>query len=257
MDAHQDRREFKFLLPREKFEVVRAEVAEFLSVDRGARDGYRILSEYFDSDDRDSYWEKVFGLPNRRRIRTRVYGTPGSGRALTRFIEIKHKQDGLTVKRRLPACDEELEAFVKGELPEQAEEEDLRVHAELAELLQRPPKSPVVRIQYHRFAYDSGVDGTIRITFDTDVRCGFAHVRLCEDAPEPELPLLDEGWAIMEVKTIGPVPYWFRSLIGKHSISPQGFSKYAVALERYELGKNPPLPLHDPEQPVRRHCSIQ
>ena len=235
MDAHQDRREFKFLLPVGTLEVIRRAVEQHLEHDRGTEDGYRILSEYFDSSDRDSYWQKIFGLPNRRRIRTRVYGTPGSGRELTRFIEIKHKADGLTVKRRLPAGDEELDAFVRGELPELNPEESARVHAELDELLNSPPKSPVVRIQYHRFAYDSGPDGTIRITFDTDVRCGFSKVPLSQNPPEPDLPLIEPGEAIMEVKTIGPVPYWFRSLLGEHSLTPRGFSKYTAALERYEF----------------------
>ncbi len=252
MDAHQDRREFKFLLPAENVAAVRAAVGEHLEADRGTTDGYRILSEYFDSEARDSYWEKIFGLPNRRRIRTRVYGTPGSGRELTRFIEIKHKQDGLTVKRRLPACDEELEAFIRGELPTEVSEDEMRVRTELEELLSSPPKGPVVRIQYHRYAYDSGADGTIRVTFDTDVRCGFSTQPLDTAAPEPDLPLLEKGCAIMEVKTIGPVPYWFRSLLGRFSLSPRGFSKYAIALERYEFQRTAKTPPHEPRQPVHR-----
>ncbi|MBB5353038.1 hypothetical protein HNR46_003291 [Haloferula luteola] len=250
MDAHQDRREFKFLLPREKFSAVRAAVEEHLEHDRGNADGYRILSEYFDSDGRDSYWEKIFGLPNRRRIRTRVYGTPGSGRDLTRFIEIKHKLDGLTVKRRVPAEGEELDAFLRGEFPALSDDEGDRVRAELRDLLNQPPKSPVVRIQYHRFAYDSGVDGTLRVTFDTEVRCAFSYEPLLSDDAEPHLPLLEPGWAIMEVKTIGPVPYWFRSLLGRYGIAPRGFSKYAVALERYEFPSSEKPKPHESGEPV-------
>ncbi|MCU0797900.1 MAG: polyphosphate polymerase domain-containing protein [Akkermansiaceae bacterium] len=235
MDAHQDRREFKFVLPPGQLAAVRTAVEEHLVPDRGAEEGYRILSEYFDSDARDSYWEKVFGTANRRRIRTRVYGTPGSGRALTRFIEIKHKLDGLTVKRRLPTCDEEFEAFLGGQLPDDIEDKDARVLAELRELLVSPPKSPVVRIQYHRYAYDSGPEGTIRITFDTDVRCAFSGKPEMDAGDEPHLPLLGRDEAIMEVKTIGPVPYWFRGLLGTFHLNPRGFSKYATALQMYEF----------------------
>jgi hypothetical protein len=39
----------------------------------------------------------------------------------------------------------------------------------------------------------------------------------------------------MEVKTIGPVPYWFRKVIGEFNLVPRGFSKYAAALEKYEF----------------------
>src|SRR5947207_2252 len=74
MNASQNRREFKFVLPAHLGEVIRQRVGEVLEADRGAEDGYPILSEYYDTSERTSYWQKQFGFANRRRVRTRVYG---------------------------------------------------------------------------------------------------------------------------------------------------------------------------------------
>ena len=234
MDASQDRREFKFLLSGEVLNAIRHDVAEQLDVDANAVDGYRIRSDYFDSQDRMSYWQKIFGQQNRRRVRTRTYGETNQERPPTRFIEIKHKQDGLTVKRRLEAEAADLDRIVRGEVPQFEDDQGKRFHSELCSLIKKPRWNPVVRIQYHRWAYDSGVDGTIRITFDTDICCCFPDYESGDD-PDPDLDLLPDGGAIMEVKTIGAVPYWFRCLLGKYSLVPRGFSKYTVALERYEF----------------------
>lgn len=235
MEANQNRREFKFVLPPGLAETMRGRVAEYLEPDRGAENGYPILSEYFDCEDRMSYWQKQFGSPNRRRVRSRVYGQLDGEIPPSSFIEVKHKLDGVTVKRRVAVGLEEVMSLSDGCVPEGARSGDARVVSEIDGLMADPPKQPVVQIRYHRYAFDSGPSGTIRITFDVGLKCRFRRVAMVPDDRDFELPLTEPGAAIMEVKTIGPVPYWFRQLIGEYSLVPQGFSKYAVALEKYEF----------------------
>jgi hypothetical protein len=241
MDASQNRREFKFLLKPGVEEEVRAAVAEQLDVDPNANDGYPVISEYFDSVERTSYWQKQFGVPNRRRVRGRVYGRQDGSIPPSAFIEVKHKLDGTTVKRRVPVNLGELARFSAGALPTElalGDSVDERVLTEIHDLVVNRHTQPVVQIRYQRYAYDSGRDGTIRITFDTELYCRFRLLPLLPNDMDFELPLLEPGSAIMEVKTIGPVPYWFRKLIGQYRLVPQGFSKYAVALEKYEFTKS-------------------
>ena len=256
MDANQNRREFKFVLPPHLGEVIRRRVGEVMAADRGAEDGYPVLSEYFDTTERTSYWQKQFGVPNRRRVRSRVYGRRDGAIPASAFIEVKHKLDGVTVKRRVPVELEELEQLSDGVIPvrhEFANPADERVLAEINDLVQEQGSRPVVQIRYHRFAYDSGPEGTIRITFDSDPRCRFRRVPLTPDDPDFELPLLEPGSSIMEVKTIGPVPYWFRNLIGEFNLVPRGFSKYTAALELYEFKSRPPIsPSPPPPPPTRK-----
>lgn len=253
MDASQNRREFKFILPPGMGEIVRARVAETMVPDRGAEDGYPVLSEYFDTDERASYWQKQFGVPNRRRVRSRVYGRRDGLIPASAFIEVKHKLDGVTVKRRIPAELSELEQLSSGTIPVRENPEtraDERILAEIEDLVNQRGSKPVVQIRYHRYAYDSGPEGTIRITFDVEPSCRFRLIPLTPDDPDFELPLLEPGSSIMEVKTIGPVPFWFRNVIGEFGLVPRGFSKYAAALELYEFKNReliPPKP--EPKTP--------
>lgn len=237
MDANQNRREFKFVLKPGLLDDVRAAVGGHLVADRGATDGYPVISEYFDSSTRNSYWQKQFGVPNRRRVRGRVYGRADGSIPPSAFIEVKHKLDGTTVKRRVGVDLHALARFSSGELPSSRKPSDARVLSEVGDLITSDSTSPVVQIRYLRYAYDSGPTGKIRITFDTGLCCRFRLLPLQPDDPDFELPLLEPGASIMEVKTIGSVPSWFRSIIGRFQLVPRGFSKYAAAIEKYELTK--------------------
>lgn len=240
MDANQNRREFKFVLPPHLGQIIRDRVAEVMQADRGAEDGYPVLSEYFDTDERTSYWQKQLGVPNRRRVRTRVYGRSDGTIPPSAFIEVKHKLDGMTVKRRVPVELDELKLLSKGELPALETStcpNEQRVLAEINDLVNNRESRPVVQIRYHRYAFDSGPEGNIRITFDIEPSCRFRLLPLKPDDRDFEHPLVEPGESLMEVKTIGPVPYWFRNLIGEFNLVPRGFSKYAAALELYEFTK--------------------
>lgn len=239
MNANQNRREFKFVLRPGLGESIRQRVAGVMKPDRDAADGYTVLSEYFDTRERTAYWQKQFGALNRRRMRTRVYGRSDGTIPASAFIEVKHKLDGVTVKRRIPAALSELGRLSQGVVSpgeNPLHPEDEKVRHEITDLLVNGGNRPVVQIRYHRHAYDSGPEGTLRITFDLDPRCRFDLRPLAPDDTDFALPLLEPGGSIMEVKTIGNVPYWFRGLIGEFELVPRGFSKYATSLELYELG---------------------
>jgi hypothetical protein len=83
-------------------------------------------------------------------------------------------------------------------------------------------------------AYDSGAEGRIRITFDTGLCCRFDLKLLIPDDRDFPLPVLDREMAVVEVKTIGPVPLWLREATGKFQLQAQSMSKYCLALERYD-----------------------
>ncbi len=118
MDATQDRREFKFLLSAAEGERFRDHVSGRIPADRGAEDGYPVISEYYDTGDRHSYWQKVWGAGNRRRVRARVYGRPSGLIPPAAFIEIKHKLDDDGVKRRASLPINSLQELSAGRIPE-------------------------------------------------------------------------------------------------------------------------------------------
>ena len=239
MDATQDRREFKFLLPAEEGECFRAFIATQIPVDRGAEGGYPVISEYFDTGDRHSYWQKIWGSKNRRRVRTRVYGRPDGLIPPAAFIEIKHKSYDVGVKRRAAVPLDELPELSAGRIPPSLldpsrSRADQRVVAELEDLVVREGARPVVQVRYDRMAYDSGKDGTIRVTFDTGLRCRFDLKPLKPDDPDFPLPVVDREIAVVEIKTIGPVPVWLRDATGRFHLHARSMSKYCNSLERFD-----------------------
>lgn len=237
MDANRQREEFKFVLLPGIGKKIRNEVSQHLVADRGFTEGYPVLSEYFDSDERLNYWQKKLGVKNRRKIRTRVYGDRAGTIPPSAFIEVKHKYAGTTVKRRVNVNIEQMEDFCthRNLQIDDLEQADELVRKEIESLLTEQDCEPVVQIRYHRFAFDSGPEGRIRITFDEEPCCRFQRKPLKPGDPNFELPLLEPESSLMEVKTIGAVPYWFRELVGRYRLVPRGFSKYATSLELYEL----------------------
>lgn len=249
VDATQDRREFKFLLPAADGEVFREFIATRIPVDRGAEGGYPVISEYFDTPDRHSYWQKVWGAGNRRRVRARVYGRPDGLIPPAGFIEIKHKLDGVGVKRRAALPIESLPELSAGKIPADLlkpsrSRADRHVVEELRDLVVTNGARPVVQVRYDRMAYDSGRDGTIRVTFDTGLRCRFDLVPLKPDDKNFPLPVVDRDIAVVEVKTIGPVPIWLRDATSRFRLLAQSMSKYCESLERFDprVTRNPVSP---------------
>jgi hypothetical protein len=250
VDATQDRREFKFLLPAEEGETFRSFIASQIPVDRGAEDGYPVISEYFDTPDRHSYWQKIWGVGNRRRVRTRVYGRPHGDIPPAAFIEIKHKSGSVGVKRRAALPIESLPELSRGEIPAdllrpERSRADRHVVHELRDLVVDGGARPVVQVRYDRMAYDSGREGTIRVTFDTGLRCRFDLRALVPDDKDFPLPVVDQEVAVVEVKTIGPVPIWLREAAGKFQLQSRSMSKYCNSLERFDpaVARHPVDPL--------------
>lgn len=248
LEATQDRREFKFLLPAAKGDSFRDFISQRLPVDRGAENGYPVISEYYDTPDRHSYWQKIWGAKNRRRVRARVYGRPDGLIPPAGFIEIKHKLDSDGVKRRAALPIESLRELAAGEIPTALLEStrsraDRHVVSELRDLVITGGARPVVQVRYDRMAYDSGPHGTIRVTFDTGLCCRFEMKPLVPDDRDFPLPVVDDEVAVVEVKTIGAVPTWLREATAQFRLIPLSMSKYCLALQRYDpaVTRNPEL----------------
>ena len=256
MDATQNRREFKFLLSFDKGEVFRNFISENIPVDRGAEGGYPVISEYFDTTDRHSYWQKIWGCKNRRRVRTRVYGHADGLIPPAAFIEIKHKSDEVGLKRRAGLPIESLSELSLGNIPADLlkpcrSRADRHIVEELRDLIISNGARPVVQVRYDRRAYDSGKDGTIRVTFDSGLRCRFDLKPLIPDDQDFPLPVMDRDVTVVEVKTIGPVPIWLRGATGKFQLKLFSMSKYCRALERYDPAVARFLPPNRTHQPHR------
>jgi hypothetical protein len=230
-----DRFEMKFVISREQRSALMPHLLPHLRADENAGDGafYPIVSLYYDTPERDCYWEKVTGQRSRRKMRVRVYGSSDGKLPPTSFLEVKHKCEGRGVKRRLRIPLAEALRVARGqptELP--LKPADCALVSEVQKLVHERGFQPVCCMRYDRQAFaDRDPESDLRITFDTGI--GY---RTDELIPVPDDRrfssfLLTAGESVMEVKVTGAVPYWLTRMLGEHRCILQGYSKYSNALE--------------------------
>lgn len=245
MDIRRSRREYKFLLPPERAGAVCSDIREMLPGDRNGDGGaYPIVSEYFDTEDHEAFWERDRKIGNRRKLRVRIYGTASGRIPPSAFLEVKHKQDGVGVKRRIavPVDSVTRPDFDVRELlaeigPTLERRTDRLLAEEIQLLLDKRGVVPAVQMRYDRVAFEgSDGDDEVRITFDEAIRCRAHRKPLAPDDRDFPIVILPAGSRLLEVKLFGAAPYWFRELIAKHQLMRTPFSKYCSAVERVASG---------------------
>lgn len=236
----ESRTEYKFLITAEQYHQWKDEISQRLAVDQnpGNSGDYPIVSQYYDTDDRDCYWEKQRKFQSRRKIRVRVYGSETAKIPPAGFLEVKHKLNGLGVKRRLPMPVETAQQFAKGNdevLRQMYGEVGRSGRIVIDEVLgmRAAGHKPSMQIRYDRNAFSSP-DGTLRVTFDNRLRCRSDFSRLLPDDPDFEQFIISPDESIMEIKSIGAVPYWLRVRAGETGLSRRSFSKYCTSLEKHD-----------------------
>lgn len=234
-----DRFEMKFVIDGQTRARLMETLEPQLCADANADETayYPIVSLYYDNDERDCYWEKVRGSRNRRKFRVRVYGSNNGKIPPTVFIEVKHKQEGRGVKRRVRMPLEEALRVGRGEMPTiKLNPVDTRTCEEIInDLVKRRGFKPVMVMRYDRRAY-AAKDPTsdLRVTYDTGIAYRLDNLIPTPDDPNfrPENYMYPEDISVLEVKITGTIPYWLSVLLAKTGCKLQSHSKYCNALER-------------------------
>lgn len=246
-----NRTEYKYLIKLHEMEQIQEDLDDRLVVDSlASEDGcYPIVTEYFETPDRECFWEKERSLASRRKIRVRIYGSEGGKIPPTGFIEIKHKHFGLGAKRRLFLPVDEAIAFANGNydvlksVKRDWSRTQRMIIKELFDLIERRKFEPAIQLRYDRKALMTP-DGQLRITFDTRLMCRSNLLPLEADDQRFETDIVSPEHSIFEVKSIGPVPYWFREYGAKKMLVRRSFSKFCTAMKvvdpvlRRQLGLN-------------------
>lgn len=240
MDIRLARREYKFRLSPQLAARVLADIEERLPGDRnGASGAYPIISEYYDTGERDALWDRNRRIRNRRKLRVRIYGTANGAIPPSAFLEVKHKQDGVGVKRRIrvPVEAVTVPGFDIGELvrdlqPRLTKRAELTLVEEILRLLDERGVKPSIQMRYDRIAFEG--DDDVRITFDQSIKCRTERRPLRPDDPDFPYQILVPGERIMEVKVFDAAPYWLREFTARHGLTRTPFSKYCMALEHFD-----------------------
>ena len=102
--------------------------------------------------------------------------------------------------------------------------------AELFDLIERRKFEPAIQLRYDRRALMTP-DGQLRITFDTKLMCRSELLPLEPDDQRFSEYIIPPNQSILEVKSIGPVPFWFREYGGEIGLMRESFSKFCTAMK--------------------------
>jgi len=200
----------------------------------GSTDGrYPVVSLYCDTPDRRCHWEAWRGVPSRRKLRVRIYGTRDGTIPDATFVEVKHRDGKAGAKRRVRLPLAEALALVGGEAVMGPDPADERILAEVRALVSQDGYAPACVIRYDRAAYrycdEAGVE-QLRVTFDQRIVARFDRLSPAVDDDGCDLAVLPRDQAVMEVKGSTSVPYELAAYLGSAGLHPRPFSKYSASI---------------------------
>ena len=227
--------EHKILIDDARRAELLARFADRLRPDTaGSTDGrYPVVSLYCDTPDRRCHWEAWRGVPSRRKLRVRIYGTRDGIIPAATFVEVKHRDGRSGAKRRvrLPLAD--AHALVGGADVTSPDPADERILAEIRKMVAEDGYAPACVIRYDRCAYrfcdEHGVE-QLRVTFDQSIRARFDRLTPVVDDEGGDLLVVPRDLAIMEIKGSTSVPYELAAYLGSAGLHPRPFSKYSASI---------------------------
>lgn len=220
------RHELKYLISYGEKAALETRMRPVLRPDPHAKNGgYFIRSLYFDDYWRSAYAEKDAGVLLRKKYRIRIYDC--SDRIIK--LERKKKFDSYIYKEDAALTRAEYEQILTGDY-------DFLLHSPqplcrefyyecLSNLLR-----PRVIVDYDREPWILD-EGTVRITFDKDVRAAVGGWDIF-DSTLPTLPVLEPGKLVMEVKFTEFLPQIIRNLLPPKAQEWTAVSKYVLCCDK-------------------------
>jgi hypothetical protein len=211
------RKEKKYPICQSMCPDLQAQLSPFMELDKHGF--YGVSSIYFDTDHYDLIRASVQKPLFKEKLRLRCYGRPSSDSPV--FLELKKKYDGVVYKRRISLPLGEAEDFLlsQGHIRERSQ-----IAEEIEWFVARHRPSPKLMLSCDRIALRGRDDPRLRLTFDQNILWRREDLDLSKGAYGT--PLLPEGRAMMEIKSLGPFPLWLSALLSENKLYPCPFSKY-------------------------------
>ena len=220
------RNEWKYLISTSEKELLCRRLEPVLQLDAHAKNGgYMIRSLYFDDYWNSAYEEKEAGVLMRKKYRIRIYDCSDSSIKLER----KKKFGSYIYKEDAPLTRQEVEWILSGKydfLLKSPYPLCREFYVECISNLMRPR----VIVDYEREPWILE-EGTVRITFDSDVRAAVGSFEIFDDTL-PALRVLEPGKLVMEVKFTEFCPQFVRTLLQPYAAEFTALSKYVLCYEK-------------------------
>ena len=214
------RYELKYLMNAEQTAYLRSRLEGHMQVDQFGLTS--IASLYYDTPDYRLIRASLEKPEFKEKIRLRSYGLATDDSPV--YLELKRKAFGIVYKRRTQSALPQVEKFFA------EDSEDItagQINREIRSFRDYyHPLVPACLIIYDRTAYFEP-DGDLRLTIDSNPR--FRTEALDLKTSMDGIPLLDEGWTILEIKVQDAMPLWLAEILSTGHIYKSSFSKYGEA----------------------------
>jgi hypothetical protein len=227
----QQRFELKYLVRPERLQPVRDFVGSYLELDdfsAGKPDNaYDIHSLYLDSPGLHTHNATINGEKNRFKLRLRYYDSEPDSPV---FCEVKRRVDDCILKSRCPVRRDAVPLVLSGITPDDSqllgrEERHRQALHRFMELMLRINAAPRLRNHYHREAWVSPHDNTVRVTLDRDIFIEPCfHDDLSATLRHPKH--IYSEFIVLELKFTGRFPMWFNSMITHFNLVRSAAMKY-------------------------------
>lgn len=226
-----DRYEFKFILPNKIRERIEKEIGVFMRYDGhvtgGGASSYFVRSLYFDTKNKENFYDKIDGVKNRKKFRLRTY-SPKLGTSPV-YLELKTRKINRVSKKRVRIDETDNIPFSRDldvdYINQRYSGSDLIDSFCFAAL--RDGIRPKVIVDYIRAPYVSDYDMNFRVTLDSELRCAPSKT-LFDGAPA--ITGMLSGYSIMEVKFNRRIPAWFHKLIQAYDLERVSVSKFVLGM---------------------------
>lgn len=220
------RYELKYLMDGKQTDLLKKQLAGRLQAD--AYGLTTIASLYYDTPEGRLVRASLEKPAYKEKLRLRSYGLATESSPV--YLELKRKAEGIVYKRRIETSLSQAEQFMAGA---DALRGDPQIRKELAYFRDFYRNlAPACLILYDRRAYCDGC-GDLRLTIDERPRYRMEDLSLTRSLEG--LPLLDEGWSILEIKVQGGMPLWLSALLNEAGLYKSSFSKYGEAYRLEQL----------------------
>lgn len=214
--------ELKYMVTTAQKQRILEAMAPYMALDKYGRTTIRNI--YFDTDSYQLIRRSIEKPLYKEKLRIRSYRETSPDSPV--FVELKKKYNSVVYKRRLSMSEQDAMNWICGSSPPP----EGQIGAEI-EYFRRfyAGLRPSVFLSYEREAFYCRDGGDFRVTFDDRILCRRDDLSL--EYPVWGTPILEEGLALMEIKTGGGVPLWITRVLTQEKIYKSSFSKYGMAYQ--------------------------
>jgi hypothetical protein len=222
-DGHRLRHELKYHLNFMQYRILRQKLGAVLKLDSHAGpDGrYHIRSLYFDDFRNSAFFEKMAGVPTRKKYRMRIYNLCDELIKLER----KSKFNEYVCKEIAVLSREEADRIIGGDVTFLAKSDNKLLRCFYLEC-RRNLLRPVALVDYLREAYVHPV-GDVRVTFDIGLQTGLGPISFFETQTST-VGVREEPGVILEVKFDNVLPEIVRGLFSDNIRPRSAIGKFAM-----------------------------